>query len=475
MRRIKQNQAIYMVLVAIILGIVLTACGDSTKPAATVSTTTASAATVATTNAPTTSAVSTTSVAVIPTVTPTTVAATTATTIAISDTTTVANTTTTATDTTAVPTTPPVTTTSAATATPPPTANPANLNKIIYADQGKLYAIDTTNKNKTLLGSSRDGGFSRISFSPVTGLIAAASSEYPSVLRIFDLQGKDTQLFSNQPANAIDIDPTWAPDGKLLLFTRVQDSNKDQKFDVKDKHELWLAEATGANARKLADGQQGTWASDSKRIAFVTDPKGTSQGIPADNALHLINSEGKNEWEPINTKKIPSDWSQAGYPFGVTPTLIQYPAFVDGGKKIAFTGASSGVVLSVNAFDGKDVKLWGGNPEGGYGKVWGLGNLMLVESMPPSGIQEVDIYDASGTASATNPPLIRIGGVRQNFNALLPAFSPDGKRVAFIKTTANSESALPFKGTLVVATIKDNTLGDQVELTTGTFWDVTWG
>ena len=467
MRHFKQNQAVYMVLVAIILGIVLTACGDSTKAAPTVgaATTAPSTTTSATTTAPTTS------VAVIPTVTPTTVAATT---IAIDTTTGAASTApTTAIDTTAVPTTPPVTTTSAATATPPPTANPANLNKIIYADGGNLFAIDTTNKSKKLLGNVKEGGFDNVTFSPVTGLVAATSGEI-SVIRIFDLQDKNSLLFEKQPAATSDIDPTWSPDGKLLLFTRVLDSNKDQKYDVKDKHELWLAEATGANARKLADGQQGTWASDGKRIAFVTDPKGTSQGVPADNALHLINSEGKNEWEPINTKKIPSDWSAAGYPFGVSPTLIQSPAFVDGGKKIAFTGAGSGVVLSVNAFDGKDVKLWAGNPEGGYGRVWGLGNLMLVESMPPSGIQEVEIYDAAGTASATNPPLIRIGGVRQNFNALLPSFSPDGKRVAFIKTTANSESALPFKGTLVVATIKDNVLNDQIELTTGAFWGVAW-
>src|SRR6185436_2153147 len=61
----------------------------------------------------------------------------------------------------------------------------------------------------------------------------------------------------------------WSPDGKQIVFIKIPDTQTP--FTV---GELWVMDADGANARKLADADAGhgyaaDWSPDGKRIAFV--------------------------------------------------------------------------------------------------------------------------------------------------------------------------------------------------------------
>jgi Tol biopolymer transport system component len=353
---------------------------------------------------------------------------------------------------------------------------------LAYVENGNVYTLDTDTKEKkqvvdgTKLGTSGD-----IALSAQGNMLVASLRGQNGIdsLYLSNLKDAPTRLVSEQPATTSDSDPEFSPDGKFLLFTRILDSNKDSKYDFKDKHELWITELGNINPRKLADGQQGAWASDSKRIVFVTDGRvPTDYNYATENAVHIINNEGKNEWEPINTKKFPSDWSQYGFPFQVFPEFINSPAFVDGGKQIAFTTLGhSGLLFSLNATDGKELKLWGTNYEGGFNRVLGApgSSLMVVEGLPATGVLDLDIFDASKPQIKLDASTeTKIGGVRAGFGATRPTWSADGKKLAYIKTGTSSPATGAVRGTLVVVSLNGQNVESSVELGSGTYSALAW-
>jgi Tol biopolymer transport system component len=452
-------------LVAFLLvSLMLAACGESaaTQIPPTVATTTAPAAT-------TTVATTTTTGAIVPTITPTTVAQSTTT----APVTTTPPVTTTATNT--------ATTTAVATTTAPVTTTPPRTALIAYVESGNLNVINPdTKERKTLLEAAKAGETKEIALAEQGSLLVASVLGSNNIASLYVTNTSDpaSKLIASQPAATSDTDPQISPDGKLVLFTRVLDSNKDGRYDIKDKHELWLVESNGINARKLTDGQMGAWASDGKRIAFVTDGKlDTTSGMVSDNALKMINVEGKNEWEPINPSKIPTDWSKYGFPFQPDIMFIQHPIFLDNGKLVSFTTQGhSGLIFTINSTDGKDLKLWNTNYEGGFGRVVPApsGTLLCVEGYPATGVMEFEILNATGQQPMLDArPGTRVGGIRAGFGATNPTWSPDGKRLAFLKTDTQGRDGA-IKGTLVITTWNNNAIGSLTELVSGNFGAVAW-
>jgi Tol biopolymer transport system component len=91
---------------------------------------------------------------------------------------------------------------------------------------------------------------------------------YGSELFLAPRDGHALQSLYADPYNYISF-ARWSPDGKQIAFIKTPDTQTP--FTV---GELWVMDADGANARKLADADSGhgyaaNWSPDGTRIAFV--------------------------------------------------------------------------------------------------------------------------------------------------------------------------------------------------------------
>lgn len=472
----------------------LAACGDnlatSTPPVAATAPAIIAAAT--TTAANTTTAATTSAANALPTVTnlpppattspvSTTVAASTtvvATTVAV---TTVAATTTSVTTeaaNTTVAVTSPASTTAAPT-TAPATVPPSTGASLAFVEGGSLNVFELASKKKTTLfaASPQQVATGRPDWQPgnqaiAFGVQATTNSKNGGALYLATLSnGQSRKLLANQPAGTIDIDPRWSPNGQFLAFTRTFDNNRG---------EVWLVDSDGQNPRKLANGQQPTWAPDSLRIAYVTD--GTTKGsltAAQNNALKIINVRGQNEWEPINVAKLPTDLSNQGFPFGPGTLFIQHPTWLDGGRTLAFTTVGhSGLIVTINSSTGRDVKVWDTQYEGGFGAIESTqqGSMVAYQTLPPSGFPGIAALNTSGTPNLQKPPTLQVGSPQGGITAFHPTISPNGTQLAYLKATGGSPDNNDFKnvkGSLIVAQIANGKLDEQ-ELFKGNIQSIAW-
>ncbi len=480
----KQRKLILSVLGGLLVALMLAGCGDPT-------TLPASAPTVAaTTAAPAATAANTTALVNLPTVTPAattapaaTVPATTASvaTTAVSTTAALPATTvaTTVAATTAVPATTAATTTAAtttiATTTAAVTSLPASSvkNLLAYVDGGSLMVVNPISgaKDVKLAASPQQVAIGRPDWSPSGQLAVTVQPKTGGASQIV-LFNTAAGLAANleKPANVSDSEPVWSADGTLIAFTRK----------VGGKSEIWLVDSNGQNQRKLTNGQQPSWAPDNARLAFVTE--GTVKAglaAPQDNALHIINAQGQNEWEPINIAKIPNDLTSLGFPFQPSPFFIQYPTWLDGGKTLAFTTLGhSGLVITINASTGKDLKFWDTQYEGSFGITdsTSAGSWLVYQSFPPSGTVGVRIINTTGKPDLQKFSGLNVGDPRSQIMALHPAISPDGTQVAYMKVVGPEGSSPDLKsitGTLVVAQIKNGKL-EEKELFKANIQSLAW-
>lgn len=493
MMKFNLKSLILNLMAVLVLSVVLAACGNDGPTATSVPTTPVSPSTAP---VPTTGAApvitptkAQTGVSPLPTVTgiPQTIApATTAAPVTTAVPATTAVPTTTEAVTTASPITTEAVTTVVPTTAPATTVLASSVAPLVaYIDGGGLNVIDAAGNNKKNLitANGRQLANGRPDWSPDNkNLVVAVQFENgPNQLYVAPLAGGGHQLITNQPASTSDNEPKWSPDGKTIIFTRTLDSNKNGVYEPTDSHEVWAVDQDGQNSRKLAAGQQPSWAPDSQRIAFVTNGAVKSDmPSPQDNALHLINVRGQNEWEPINTAKIPADLTNLGFPFGPSTILLQYPTWLDGGKTVGFTTVGhSGLVITVNSSTGKDLKVWDTQYEGGFGTTdsIGKGTLLAYQAFPPSGFTTVRLININGTPDLEKFGGTNIGGPQQKVMALYPALTDiGGATLAYFKVSGSEGTGVDLKslnGSLVVAKITSGSVQEK-ELLKGNIQTIVW-
>ena len=131
---------------------------------------------------------------------------------------------------------------------------------------------------------------------------------------VMDADGKNQQRLTNNPKHD-DLNPSWSPDGKHIVFSSVRDGHFIGEVRITD--EIYVMDADGKNQQRLTnnpkhDDWHPSWSPDGKHIVFHSNREGNYE-------IYVMDSDGGN---PQNLTNNPhSDVSPAWFvpAFAVTP------------------------------------------------------------------------------------------------------------------------------------------------------------
>jgi Tol biopolymer transport system component/serine/threonine protein kinase len=327
--------------------------------------------------------------------------------------------------------------------------------------QTKPAANETGGVQNTVQITSWSGLDIYPSLSP-DGNAIAYSSDHNGPFEIYIKQlapgGREIQLTSDGKQN---FEPAWSPDGKLIAYYSTLRGG------------IWLVPAFGGSARQLTDfGSRPAWSPDGSVIAFqsggLNDFGPTAAAAMPPSTIWTIAVEGGT----------PKKLTQAGNPDGGHGS----PSWSPDGRRIVFAASigNQGKIWSISTRGDElqQVSKWGGfdpvySPDGesiyftsddqasvGWA-LWRLrvspqtgeplGEAVIIKNtgattykhlrisadgkkIACTALQLVNNLSAipivPGSGEAKGSPVVLTQGT--NYRKLLPVFSPDGRRIAFV-------------------------------------------
>jgi Tol biopolymer transport system component len=190
--------------------------------------------------------------------------------------------------------------------------------------------------------------------------------------------------------NVLNYFPTWSPDGTRLVFTRnVRTPGADHRM----RTDVYVVGLDGENLRRLTTSgpsYAATWSPDGRRIAYL-GVMGAPGSSNVSIRLHVVDEDGTDDRTLVAASR------EASAPRG--HALIYTPAWSPDGRRIAFARSTRS------------------------------------QASGPARVYEIWVIDADGTGlrrlTRTAPRKLPSGGV-VFADKMGPAWSPDGKQIAFV-------------------------------------------
>jgi hypothetical protein len=204
--------------------------------------------------------------------------------------------------------------------------------------------------------------------------------------------------------------PAWSPDGKHLAVAIFPPGPGPR--------ELWVANADGSNAKKLAEADnvsKPSWSPDGSRLVYAAN---TQEG----SAVHIVDSDGSGD-------HIVGEVAQGEDYFSATFSP-------DGTQILLDRGTDVGFGIYVMDADGANVRRLS-QSESDYNPAWSPSGLQIAFTRQEEGA-ESDIFVMNADGSAVRR---LTDGPRGDTN-LYPIFAPDGTAVAYVSGKAGGPGGL---------------------------------
>lgn len=249
--------------------------------------------------------------------------------------------------------------------------------------------------------------------------------------------------------------PQLAPDGGQIIFGRRWVDKMNDRWETT----LWIMNADGSHLRSLVQGSDVRWSPDGKRIAYIArgEPSGSQIWVrwmdaegAASQISHLTEAPANLEWAPDGksiafTMNVPTreDWRIAmpAAPKGAKwidpPKIVTRLDFRS--DRVGFTDESYRHVFVIPADGGTPHQLTNGNWNHGGpsfsadGKWLAFSSLRIADA--EHAFRESEIY-AANVETGEIRQLTRHAGTDTG-----PAYSPDGKLIAFLSADSTDHSA----------------------------------